>query len=182
MQYRRVFIEGGMVFFTVNLANRRADSLVRHVDVLRAAFAHTRKRHPFEIVAIVILPEHLHTIWQMPPHDADYAVRWSLIKSRFSRQLPATEHIGVSRLKKGERGIWQRRYWEHQIRDETDLQRHMDYIHYNPVKHGYVANAVDWPYSSLHRYIRQGQLPTYWGSVDYPIASLPDTEYWRDLS
>ncbi|QTD43779.1 REP-associated tyrosine transposase [Ottowia testudinis] len=181
MQYRRAWVPGGTFFFTVNLADRRADTLVRHVDALRAAFAVVRRRHPFEIVAIAVMPEHLHAVWQLPPGDADYAGRWALIKAGFSRQLPASERIGASRRTKGERGIWQRRYWEHQIRDETDLANHIDYIHFNPVKHGHVRNAVDWPHSSLHRYIRQGRLPANWGSPEHALPAPPNTAYWRAL-
>lgn len=108
----------------------------------------------------MILPDYLHTIWTLPENDADYPKRWSLIKATFSRALPKTERIGPSRIARRERGIWQRRYWEHQIRDDLDLQRHIDYIHYSPVKHGYVTQASDWPYSSLHRYIKAGILPS----------------------
>lgn len=111
---------------------------------------------------MVILPDHLHTIWTMPPDDADYALRWRLIKTRFSRGLPKTESRSDSRIAKGERGIWQRRYWEHQIRDEDDLQCHVDYIHINPVKHGYVERAADWPHSSIHRYIARGDFGSDW--------------------
>ena len=165
MRYRRAMMDGGIFFFTVNLANRRADTLVAHISALRQSFVQVRQRHPFEIIAISVMPEHLHTLWQLPPGDADYATRWALIKAGFSRQLPKQEHISSSRQSKGERGIWQRRYWEHQIRNDVDLQRHVDYIHYNPVKHGHVQAAVAWPYSSFHRYVRQGLLPAHWGGA-----------------
>ncbi len=165
MRYRRSVSAGGTWFFTVNLADRREDYLTRHIDVLRQAVRQTRSRHPFEIIAMVVLPDHLHAIWTLPPGDADYPLRWALIKSAFSRSLPKTESIRDSRLAKRERGIWQRRYWEHQIRDEADLQAHVDYLHFNPVKHGYVQHVADWPFSSFHRYVRQGLLPADWAGT-----------------
>lgn len=163
MRYRRAQAPGGTFFFTVALADRNSDLLVSHIDALRTATGNVRARHPFEIVAMVVLPDHIHAVWQLPESDGDYAKRWSLIKAGFSRALPKQEPINPSRLSKRERGIWQRRYWEHQIRDERDLQTHVDYIHHNPVKHGYVSKAVDWPHSSLHRYIRLGWLTADWG-------------------
>jgi putative transposase len=165
MRYRRSVSAGGTWFFTVNLADRREDYLTRHIDVLRQAVRQTRSRHPFEIIAMVVLPDHLHAIWALPPGDADYPLRWALIKSAFSRGLPKTECIRDSRLAKRERGIWQRRYWEHQIRDEADLQAHVDYLHFNPVKHGYIRCVADWPFSSFHRYVRQGLLPADWAGA-----------------
>jgi len=119
--------------------------------------------HPFEITAIVVSPDHLHCVWQLPVGDADYPTRRSLIKAGFSRNLPVSEFIRPSRTRKRERGIWQRRYWEHQIRGQEDLRRHIDYIHYNPVKHGHVSAPTMWQYSSLHRFIRAGTLPANWG-------------------
>ncbi len=165
MHYRRSLVAGGTWFFTVNLADRHQDYLIRHIDVLRQAVRQTRSRHTFEIIAMVVLPDHLHAIWTLPPGDADYPLRWALIKSAFSRSLPKTECIRDSRLAKRERGIWQRRYWEHQIRDEADLQAHVDYLHFNPVKHGYVRCVADWPFSSFHRYVRQGLLPADWAGA-----------------
>jgi putative transposase len=161
--YRRSLVPGGTFFFTVNLADRRLSLLTEHIGSLRAAFRHARDRHPFGIDAIVVLPEHLHTVWTLPDGDSDYAVRWMLIKSAFSRALPRYEMIGQSHRRKRERGIWQRRYWEHAIRDEDDLHRHLDYIHFNPVKHFYTTRARDWPYSSFHRLVRRGLYPEDWG-------------------
>ena len=156
---------GASYFFTLTLAERRGnDLLIRHIDALRQAFVAVRDRHPFTIEAIVILPDHLHTLWRLPEDDGDYALRWRLIKARFSRELPEDEHRSPSRASKGERGIWQRRYWEHQIRDDDDWARHVDYIHYNPVKHGLVTRPGDWPHSSLHRFVREGRLPADWGA------------------
>ena len=136
MQYRRANTAGGTYFFTVNLAERDKTLLVDHIDDLRTAFKKVKTTHPFIIDAIVILPEHIHTIWTLPENDSDFSTRWRLIKSWFSKSLPKTERINVSRTGKLERGIWQRRFWEHQIRDENDFNRHMDYLYYNPVKHG----------------------------------------------
>ena len=127
MQYRRVNIPGACYFFTVNLAERNKTLLTDHIDEWRAAFATIKQNYPFTIDAIVILPDHLHTLWQLPDNDADYPTRWRLIKSTFSRALPQSERISTSRRKKGERGIWQRRYWEHLIKDEKDFERHVDW-------------------------------------------------------
>ena len=144
--YRRNFIAGGSFFFTVNLADRRLQLLTEHIEELRDAFRTVRQRHPFTIDAIVVLPDHLHAVWTLPEGDADFAMRWQLIKSTFSRRLPSGEQISASRAARGERGIWQRRYWEHTIRDDNDFARHVDYIHINPVKHGLVTRVLDWPF------------------------------------
>jgi len=141
--YRRNFIAGGSFFFTVNLEDRRLRLLTDHIDQLRAAFRETRERHPFTTEAIVILPDHLHAVWSLPEGDADFATRWRQIKSAFSRSFPAGELISGSRAARSERGIWQRRYWEHTIRDEDDLSRHIDYVHINPLKHGLVKRVKD---------------------------------------
>jgi len=145
--YRRNFVSGGVFFFTLNLAERRLRLLTEYVDLLRSAFRETRLRHPFTIEAVAVLPDHLHAIWTSPEGDADFATRWRLIKSSFSRALPRDERVSISRERKAERGIWQRRHWEHTIRDEADLARHIDYIHFNPVKHGHVTRVRDWPHS-----------------------------------
>ena len=164
MKYRRSLVASGTFFFTVNLADRQSDLLVAHVESLRSVVRLTRQRHPFEIVAMVVLPDHLHAIWRLPENDTDYPTRWSLIKAGFSRRLAKSESIGASRLRKRERGVWQRRYWEHQIRDDDDLDRHVRYVHLNPVKHGYVERAIDWPYSSIHRYVGEGAVSETWGT------------------
>src|SRR5262249_28088128 len=160
--YRRNFLAGGTFFFTVNLANRRLRLLTEHIDELRAAVREVRERHPLTIDAMVVLPDHLHTIWTLPEGDSNFGSRWRLIKSAFSRSLPADELVSGSRVAKGERGIWQRRYWEHTIRDENDFARHVDYIHINPVKHGLVTRVRDWPHSSFHRMVEQGLYPQDW--------------------
>ena len=161
--YRRAYVPGATNFFTVNLANRDATLLVDHIDDLRSAVRYARDRHPFDIDAMVVLPDHLHAVWTLPLDATDYSLRWRLIKTWFSRQVPHSEQRGVSRIAKGERGIWQRRYWEHLIRDEDDLHRHIDYIHFNPVKHRHVERAADWPYSTFHRYVADGRLEQDWG-------------------
>ncbi|MDP3816655.1 transposase [Pseudomonas sp.] len=162
MHYRRAWIPGGTHFFTVTLADRSQTLLTDHIQLLRQSVRDVRLRHPFSILAMVVMPEHLHAIWQLPQGDSAYSTRWMLIKSSFSRALIPTEPISLSRHLKRERGVWQRRYWEHCIRDSDDLKRHVDYIHFNPVKHAHVERPIDWPYSSIHRYIRQGVLPADW--------------------
>ena len=127
-----------------------------------AGFPKNKKDHPFQIDAIVVLPDHLHCIWTLPHGDANYKTRWALIKASFSRQIPGGETRSASRVKRGERGLWQRRYWEHLIRDDLDYQRHVDYIHWNPVKHGLVRQVDQWPHSSFHAHVKQGICPAIW--------------------
>jgi putative transposase len=160
--YRRNFVAGGSFFFTVNLADRRLRLLTENIEALRTAFRDTQLHHPFAIDAIVILPDHLHTVWTLPDGDANFSARWRLIKTSFSRKLAVGEPISSSRAGKGERGIWQRRYWEHTTRDENDYSRHIEYVHINPVKHGLVKRVSDWPYSSFHRMVREGVFPEDW--------------------
>ncbi len=168
--YKRARIPGATYFFTVNLAERHGNGLlIQHIDALRESFRVTKLAHPFAMDAVVILPDHLHCLWRLPSDDDDYPMRWRLIKAGFSRMIAPGEHVSRSRTRKGERGIWQRRYWEHVIRDERDLRHHLDYIHYNPVKHGHVACAVDWPYSSFHRYVERGFYPANWAA---PLEAL----------
>ncbi|MDT8372309.1 MAG: transposase [Gammaproteobacteria bacterium] len=162
MRYRRADVKGGTYFFTVNLADRKQTLLVDEFETLRSVINNVKKQHFFQLDAMVVLPEHLHAILTLPVDDNDFAKRWMLIKTGFSRQLPKLERINDSRKSKGERGIWQRRYWEHVIRDELDFEKHVNYIHYNPVKHGYVKRAIDWPYSTIHEYIRKGVLGEEW--------------------
>ena len=164
MYYRRAKIKGGSYFLTLNLMDRKQDLLTQHIDLLRQSIRKVKQSHPFHIDAIVVLPDHIHILMTLPADDYDYSKRIMLLKSAFSRQLPKTESISRSRSSKAERGIWQRRFWEHFIRDEKDYINHVNYIHYNPVKHGYVARPVDWLYSSIHSYIRNGVLKSNWGS------------------
>lgn len=165
VNYRRNRVLGGTYFFTVTLRDRRAQTLVENIDVLRKAFRETRREKLFVIEAMVVLPNHLHVMWTLPPDDDDYAGRWRSIKSRFTHAL-VKARVEISRNAKGEYDLWQRRYWEHTLRDELDLARHMDYIHFNPVKHGLVERAGDWPYSSFHRFVRRGLCPTDWAGAD----------------
>ncbi len=142
--YRRAQVEGATWFFTVNLQQRRGnDLLVRHIDTLRESICHVRRLHPFGIDAWVVLPEHMHCVWTLPPGDANFSLRWRLLKTFFCRALPADEYRSAYRILRGERGIWQRRYWEHLIRDEGDFRRHVDYVHINPLKHGLVTQVID---------------------------------------
>ncbi|MDE2421624.1 MAG: transposase [Gammaproteobacteria bacterium] len=165
-QYIRDRTAGATYFFTINLLNRQSNLLVEHITALRAAYNSTQKSMPFTLHAMVVLPDHLHMLLTLPENDVNYPQRISQMKSRFSRALPEIENINESRQHKGERGIWQRRYWEHRIRDELDYQRHMDYIHYNPVKHGYVNAAKDWSYSTFHQCVRDGIYAEDWAAQD----------------
>ena len=160
--YRRAFVPGGCFFFTVNLLERKQTLLVDHVAALRDAVATTRHGHPFDIDAFVVLPDHLHAVWTLPPGDSDFSTRWRLIKSRFAKTLPKQERLSAVRKARGERGIWQRRFWEHLIRDEADYISHVEYCVVNPLKHRLVTRVRDWPYSSFHRDVRAGIFPDDW--------------------
>ena len=164
--YRRSLVPGATFFFTVTLADRGASTLTDRVDLLRASYRRVARSLPFETIAICVLPDHLYALWQLPPSDADFSARWSWIKSAFSRDMSASMQRSDSKRSKREKGIWQRRFWEHQIRDEDDLERHVEYIHFNPVKHGLVSRVADWPHSSFHRYVQSGRLAADWGGVD----------------
>ena len=166
MHYRRAIVPGGTFFFTLVTDHRRPIlASAEAVDVLRNAFRSVRQSRPFEIDAIVVMPDHLHCIWTLPPDDADFSTRWRLIKSAFTRHCPdaCRRAPDAARLKKGEQAVWQHRYWEHQIRDETDFARHVDYIHYNPVRHSLVRSPAAWPYSSFDRYVKDGVYAPDWG-------------------
>lgn len=168
MQYRRAQTPGATYFFTVVTYQRQ--TLFQHpetVALLRQAFWTVKQKHPFTIDAIVVLPDHLHCIWTLPPDDADFSKRWRLIKSEFTRYCPDSfrQQRSAARQHKGEQAVWQRRFWEHQIRDETDFVRHVDYIHYNPVGHELVKAPKDWAYSSFHRAVRWGLYSEDWGST-----------------
>jgi putative transposase len=155
--YRRAFVPGGCYFFTVNLRDRNSRLRIDHIDLLRDAVRVTRRNYPYEIDAIVILPDPIHAIWTLPDGDANFPTRWRSIKIRFSKAVPATNRPVAGRT--GERGIWQRRYWEHVIRDERDLNNHIDYCWRNPVTHGHVAKVADWPFSTFHRDHRDPPMP-----------------------
>ena len=162
VRYRRHFIAGGTFFFTVTLADRSSRALVDHIEALRAAVTQIRAAHPFTIDAIVVLPDHFHLVMTLPERDADYPNRLSLIKRRFTDAV-LKSGTPVTRRHNGELALWQRRFWEHTIRDHSDFERHVAYVHFNPVKHGLVARVRDWPHSSFHRYVRRGLLPQDWG-------------------
>jgi putative transposase len=162
VRYRRNFVPGGMFFFTATLKDRRSSALVDHIASLRAAFRKARSEQRFDIDAIVILPDHLHVIMTLPPGDSDFSGRWRRIKGTFTRNVVAAG-MPVSRNLRGEYALWQRRFWEHTIRDDGDFERCADYIHFNPVKHRLVSSPAAWPFSSLHRFIRAGLLAPDWG-------------------
>ena len=154
--YIRPRVPGAAVFFTVTLADRTSCLLVDQVAALRAAVRATMAERPFRIDAWVVLPDHLHAVWTLPEGDADYSLRWRLIKSRFSRGMPMGP-LRPSHEARQERGLWQRRFWERHIRNEADFAAHLRYCWGNPVKHGLVEKPEDWPYSSVHRDIRSGR-------------------------
>ncbi len=168
--YRRWRVSGGTYFFTVVTEQRRpwlCDESAR--ACLRDAIRVIRRRRPFRIDAIVLLPDHLHTVWTLPTGDSDYSTRWKLIKKRFTLNYltdGGTEAAAnASRRSKGERSVWQRRFFEHAVRDEADRKRCIDYTHVNPLKHGLVERVRDWPWSSFHRYVRLGEYPADWGNA-----------------
>ena len=186
--YRRARVPGASYFFTVTLADRAEHWLVEQIDALRGAFARTRGELPFRVDAIVVLPDHLHCIWTLPPGDANFSLRWQRIKGRFTHACHAADAVRTTPIARpspvgrsfsapiarpgpvgrsfsapiADRRIWQHRFWEHVLRDDRDFERHADYIHFNPVKHGHAGRAADWPHSSIHRYIRTGLLLPDW--------------------
>ena len=167
-QYRRAHIPGGSYFFTVVTERRQrvlTDAPVR--QALRAAIEAVRETRPFRIDGWVLLPDHLHTVWTLPADDDDYPTRWRLIKARVTRHLGETylnpAVMTARRSAKQEGSLWQHRYWEHWLRDEVDVRHHLDYLHFNPVKHGLVAQVADWPWSSFHRYVAAGVYDPDWG-------------------
>jgi putative transposase len=175
MRYRRAFIPGGSFFFTVVTERRRPLlASAEAVEVLRTAIRSVRTARPFEVKAMVVLPDHLHCIWTLPPGDGDFATRWRLVKTRFTKHCdpglrPAPD---PARTAKGEQALWQQRYWEHALRDENDFARHVEYIHYNPVKHGLVTAPISWPYSSFHRFVEGGICSADWGQGEVEIAAV----------
>ena len=167
--YRRSLTRGGTFFFTV-VTYRRQDFLVdaEARQFLRYAITEVRKTQPFTIDAWVLLPEHLHCIWTLPEDDNDFSKRWGRIKAIFSKKaknyLHQSQWMNRSKQKHGESTIWQRRFWEHEIKSQRDFNHHMDYIHYNPVKHGLVKKVSDWPYSSFHLCVKRNIYPVNWTS------------------
>lgn len=168
--YRRINISGGTYFFTVVTHNRV--TIFNHPEpqvMLRHAIKEVQEKFPFDIEAICLLPDHIHCMWTLPDGDSENPTRWRRIKSLFSRayvtQFGSRGISSESRNKRGEQAIWQRRFWEHVILDEADYQNHFDYIHFNPVKHGYVSRVCDWPWSSFHRHVKQGVYSIEWGDL-----------------
>jgi putative transposase len=180
MQYRRAKTPGATYFFTVvTFRRRKILTEPENRDLLRTAFQITKTRHPFTINAFVLLPEHLHCIWTLPPDDKDYSMRWNAIKGYFSRHcldkyktLPST-----AQKRKRAQTVWQPRFWEHQIRDERDYENHCDYIHWNPVKHGLVSRVGDWSYSSFHRFVQLGIYPQNWAATAKDCINCFDDNY-----
>jgi putative transposase len=167
MRYRRAQIKGGTYFFTV-VTFKREKILIEpaNVKILREAFRYVMDRHTFTIDAFVLLPDHLHCIWTLPRNDRDFSKRWRLLKSYFTRECDQKykQKPWASRKHKKEQAVWQRRFWEHLISDEDDMVKHVEYIHYNPVKHGMANAPKDWEYSSFHRFVREGAYHYKWGS------------------
>lgn len=163
--YIRPSFPGASVFFTVALADRRSPLLLDEIDRLRTSVRQSMVERPFRIDAWVVLPDHLHAVWTLPEGDADYSTRWKSIKTLFTKSVGHAGRPSASRIAKGESGIWQRRFWEHHIRDERDFVAHLRYCWWNPVKHGLVERAVDWPYSSIHRDIRMGCVDPEWAGT-----------------
>jgi len=170
--YRRAYAPGGCWFFTANLLDRHSSLLPDRIAALRDAARKTHARYPFNIDAVVVLPEHIHTIWTLPPDDTDFSIRWRWIKALFSRAIPKGEPLSQARAARGERGIWQRRFWEHLIRDDDDYARHVEYCYINPVKHGLVSRVRDWPHSSFHRDVRDGVFPEDWAGEVKPAGEF----------
>lgn len=167
--YRRMRLPGATYFFTIALADRSSSLLIDRIGDLRAAYSATLRKAPVRCDAMVVLPDHLHAVWTLPPGDSGYSERWRKIKHRFSRMVGRTAHptvVSTSRRAKRETGIWQRRFWEHTIRDEADYRAHIAYCWGNPVKHGLVTRAADWPFSSIHRDIRLGRVDPEWAASD----------------
>lgn len=160
--YRRNRVPGATYFFTTNLLDRRSDLLIAQIGVLREAVRKVLRRSPFHIDAWVVLPDHMHCLWTLPEGDSDFPDRWRNIKTIFSKSLPATEQRSMVMLHRGERGVWQHRYWEHTIRDDRDYAAHMDYIHFNLVKHGFVDKPENWPFSTFRRCVARGLYPADW--------------------
>lgn len=163
--YRRLRIEGGCYFFTAALADRRATVLTDHIDLLRVSVQAVRSEHPFRIEAMVVLPDHIHAVWTLPAGDSDFSTRWKKIKTAFTKSLGGPWPRSASKVRKGERGLWQRRFWEHAIRDDRDFSGHVEYCWINPVKHGLVRRVADWPHSSFHAAVRAGIVSTEWSGT-----------------
>jgi putative transposase len=178
--WRRAQVPGGTYFFTLVTAER-APILITPLgrSLLREVTIACRQRWPFDIEAVVLLPDHLHALWRLPAGDSEYSKRWGWLKKEFTKRWlsggGSEQLVSASRQQNRRHGVWQRRFWEHVIRDEVDLVRHLDYIHYNPVKHGLVERVADWPWSSFHRFVRQGVYPLDWGGDGDDMGGIPET-------
>lgn len=164
VNYRRATVAGATYFFTVTLRDRRSGLLVEEITAFREALRAVKRRRSFRIEAMVVLPDHLHAIWTMPAGDHDYSGRWRAVKAAFTRAV-RERGVPLQRDRRGEYDVWQRRYWEHLIRNDAEFARHVDYIHYNPVKHGLADRPANWQWSSIHRYIRLGLVAPNWAEV-----------------
>jgi putative transposase len=161
--YIRNYTAGACYFLTLNLEQRINNPvLIDNINLLRSAFKQVKKKHPFKINAIVVLPDHIHLLITLPEASSDYTNIIRTLKAYFSKHLAKAEYISDVRSKRNERGIWQRRFWEHTIKDQRDFNNHMDYIHWNPVKHGYVNKVKDWPHSSFHQCVENGFYAIDW--------------------
>jgi putative transposase len=171
-EYRRLYQSGGYYFFTL-VTYQRHPFLANRENVahLKSAINKVKTKYPFSLNAMVILPDHLHCLWRMPDNDMDFSTRWRLIKRYFSMQIKTSANL------RNEKEIWQRRFWEHAIRDENDWQKHMDYIHYNPVKHGLVQSPGDWEHSSFNYWVEKGFYSRDWGRREpFTLASMDEPE------
>jgi putative transposase len=187
-EYRRAYDPGGTFIFTVVTYDRSPILLAEDArQCLHDAIARTQQDHPFALDAIVLLPDHLHAIWTLPENDADFSMRWRLIKSRFTREWRRSEaEAGLSsrptfsRASRGERDVWQQRFWEHAIRDDEDLERHLDYLHFNPVKHGLAKCPHAWPWSSFERQVRERLYASDWCCVCNDRIVVPPDDSWTE--
>ncbi len=180
-EYHRLYVPGGTYFFTVVTSER--SPIFREPDaisLLSRSMRRIRANYPFATLAMIVLPDHLHCVWSLPPGDSDFSLRWRRIKSEFTAAWAATGQVSSrrspSQASRGERGLWQRRFWEHLIRDENDLERHFDYIHFNAVRHGYVRHPSEWPWSTFSRHVRLGAYPPGWEAIEPRPPSSPPWE------
>jgi putative transposase len=171
--YRRNRVTGGIYFFTLTLADRSARTLVEQIDALRWSLQKTKTERPFDIVAMVVLPDHLHAVWRLPEGDDRYSTRLQVFKYRFTQALKARGAC-IPRRSGGEPAVWARRFWEHTIRDDDDLRAHIEYVHYNPVKHGVTDRVSAWPYSTFHRDVAMGKVHRDWGVAQCSIDAGGD--------
>ena len=171
VSYRRNFVPGGTFFFTVALHNRKTSLLTDYLSLLKLAFQQVKNTHPFKTKAYVVLPEHMHLLWELPEDDFDFSIRLKKIKALFTKFL-VSSGLRISKTKHDEYRLGQRRFWEHTIRNAEDYENHVNYIHYNPIKHGLVDNLTNWPHSSFHYYVEKGMLDKNWGRLEVKLRDL----------